>query len=792
MKRWNKSLLSVFLSLSLLAALAAASAPAAHAQAVQTLDIALTNQVDFYGNRDILQQYACKDGKTAKLISGRQLYRYDVASDSFEPEFTFPAQESINSSAGQVGTVSVYNGVQSAYISEASGKLYYAYDKYRKFNKADGMAVEVVTYDLEQGRQLSEFTVPGVNLSAVGADDDGRVFLGVRNNFPNYSTADEAAILLLSAAGTQMGKLALANPADTFCGFADSGKFFYAESVYTLNENNRYSVSRNMRSGTRSGNTLTQDAAVVSKLQYYYNQPGKLTGGVFANYTTHLYDAATAQQTAYYPGTPSTEEDYYLRHNTANTFISGNLIYVLAGSRSVMCYNAADGSLAGSYVSDKDVYSFVGCGSGLLLLTKSGSTFDDDFIAFDSFQTTEPSVLNLNEQPAYQRTPAEIVQTFAASVPKDYDAPFFEESGSAEAPYAAFTLTEETKENFVRMESYYRWLEGLSGFAAAEDAVWDNAAKGAVLTEKNVRLTGALSHYPEQPEDMDEAFYKAGYQATSTSNIAYGFSTGQSSILRLLRGFLNDEGYTVPGHRNTIMTRNGDRAAVGFSDYGAVNTILYTGSPNPQGASVIGNNQPAYAWPTPGCFPAEEISTTAVWSINLNTDIAGLSATPCTVKITDLQSGEEYIRDSNETGLYSSTGWGRFISFRPPTAASYSGKSYRVEVFNLADSNGLPLTLTYTVSFFSYGDEVEIDGVLCTADDKGVLTCTDESVLLGDADGDGRVNVSDVTEIRRYLGEYIDLPLRQKFAADVTGDGKVNVDDATKLQRYLAEYLTAL
>ena len=781
------------LSLTLMVTLTALSAPVASASASTTINIALSNQVDFYGNRDILQQYACKNGKTAKLLTGRRLYRYDVVSDTFELEYTFPEHESINSSAGQTGTVSVYNGVQSAFISEVSGKLYYAYDKYQRFNKADGMAVEVMTYDLEAGRLLSSFTVPRVNLSAVGADDTGRVFLGVRNNFPNYNPqADSAAILLLSAKGWQAGKLVLQNPADTFCGFLNTGRFFYAESVYTLTDNNRYSVTRHMRSGTRSGYSMTVDENAVSNLQYYYNQPGKMINGVFANYTTHLYNADTGQRTAYFPGTPSAESDYYLHHNSANTVIAGDLIYVLAGKKTVICYHLSDNTFAGSYMSEKDVFSFVGCGNGLLLLTNSGSIFDDEYVSFDRFAMVETSVIDLNELPAYQRSKADIVQQFAQASPEDFDAPFFAETGSASAPYKEYVLSDETKENFVKLENFYRWLAGLTVFSNAEDVAWHNAAKGAVLTEKNVQLTGVLSHTPEKPDDMDDDFYQAGYEATSKSNIAYGFSFGQQSLYNLLRGFLNDEGFKIPGHRNTIMTRNGDRVAAGYSEYGAVNTILCTGSPNAQGTSEIGNDQPAYAWPSPGYFPVEEITATSVWSVNLNTDLAGLSAASYSVKITDLATGEEFIRDSADTGLYGSDAWGKYISFRPPTAASFSGKSYLVEVEHLTDSDGLPLMLTYTIHFFSYSDPVEIDGVLCTADRYGVLHNADESILLGDANSNGVVNVSDVTCVQRYLGEYIDLPLRGKFAADVDGDGKVTISDATKLQRYLAEFIKIL
>ncbi len=66
-----------------------------------------------------------------------------------------------------------------------------------------------------------------------------------------------------------------------------------------------------------------------------------------------------------------------------------------------------------------------------------------------------------------------------------------------------------------------------------------------------------------------------------------------------------------------------------------------------------------------------------------------------------------------------------------------------------------------------------------------------DSVLLGDANGDGYVNISDVTDIQRAVAEIDTLDDLRKKAADVNGDGVVTIDDATILQMYLAEFATA-
>ena len=60
--------------------------------------------------------------------------------------------------------------------------------------------------------------------------------------------------------------------------------------------------------------------------------------------------------------------------------------------------------------------------------------------------------------------------------------------------------------------------------------------------------------------------------------------------------------------------------------------------------------------------------------------------------------------------------------------------------------------------------------------------------VLGDTDGDGNVNIRDVTAIQRHIAELDMFTEEQLAAADTNGDGKVDITDATHLQMYLAEY----
>ena len=74
------------------------------------------------------------------------------------------------------------------------------------------------------------------------------------------------------------------------------------------------------------------------------------------------------------------------------------------------------------------------------------------------------------------------------------------------------------------------------------------------------------------------------------------------------------------------------------------------------------------------------------------------------------------------------------------------------------------------------------------ADDLKIICrfADEERVMLGDANGDGSVDIRDVTAIQRHASEYQNV--NSVKAADVDGNNAVDVQDATSIQRYLAEY----
>ena len=64
------------------------------------------------------------------------------------------------------------------------------------------------------------------------------------------------------------------------------------------------------------------------------------------------------------------------------------------------------------------------------------------------------------------------------------------------------------------------------------------------------------------------------------------------------------------------------------------------------------------------------------------------------------------------------------------------------------------------------------------------------NVMLGDVDGNGKVNIKDATDIQRAAAFIVTLSEAQLKAADVNNDGKSNVIDATAIQKFVANIET--
>ena len=124
---------------------------------------------------------------------------------------------------------------------------------------------------------------------------------------------------------------------------------------------------------------------------------------------------------------------------------------------------------------------------------------------------------------------------------------------------------------------------------------------------------------------------------------------------------------------------------------------------------------------------------------------------------------------------------GKVVSIKNPNDANDLGIGMVHQHFKLVQCFTVLENIILGVHEGSYAQEY--------AQNRGISYIVLETIKLGDANGDGYVNVNDVTAIQRHAAELELLEGINFHAADINGDGNVSVDDATELQRFLAEYV---
>lgn len=130
-----------------------------------------------------------------------------------------------------------------------------------------------------------------------------------------------------------------------------------------------------------------------------------------------------------------------------------------------------------------------------------------------------------------------------------------------------------------------------------------------------------------------------------------------------------------------------------------------------------------------------------------------------------------YIRNEEEEPMYltlSTTNW------NPPEASEYLKLGWNYTSWRMNPDEVLQITLTLSVSRYIHGISSFSFDILVAGSDR----------LLGDMDGNGKIDILDVKLVRLAYSGLIELP-----SADVNGDGEVNVLDLRLVQLALSGIL---
>lgn len=732
--------------------------------------------IDYTARTVFIRQYANETAGGIYFLRNRELSFLDLSTGQVNSVYTFPS---------------------SGYVYETDGMLYWS---------GNGT---IIVYDLNEQTEARTLELDGITSSSgIGVDAQGRIYLSVRVDGVYY-------INLYTADGELLDSTEMDGVIYEFSGFGVDGEFYYIgyynwvywgydHDMKTLFcgkvSDNKFDYIIDEYYFGRISNQCQlyyyeyQDCAAVLNGEYLTDKLGNvydISRGVgeisYILSVPHEYDEELTSDW-YDPSAIGTRMLYQEESSTLIAYASGNLIYE---------YDLTTGEQLRLYQTDHFVFNLLQYGDSIIAIEKENDTYYLEWFSTDDFYSMETVTVNLNETDTYASHTEEEVhrrweQGFITSDTQVYASDY------SLNPYREAIFSDEMQTGLLNYSNYMRWLGGLTPFASAEESVWDDAGKGAVL----LTALNEMTHSPSQPEDMDDAYYQSGYDACSNSNL---YSTGISSPQRamdLIVGWTDDTANVSNlqlGHRFTFLQRAGYQIAYGSAGYTLQTVEAYNNQFNTTGTiNGVDNNDYAYTWPGAGAFPTDAISTDALWSVNLNSDLIDLSNLSSTVTIEDLDTGEIYdVTDSLGSSAYYGFNdyfgyfYGECFYFSPPEASSYEGKEYKVTFSNLQLSNGQPAELVYTVSFFTpehnWGDwETDESGTIIQRVCEDCGETETGTYYKGDIDMDGNINVTDLMMCLHHVSGRTILSAQGQVNADIDGNGLINVSDLMRLLHYVS------
>jgi hypothetical protein len=255
------------------------------------------------------------------------------------------------------------------------------------------------------------------------------------------------------------------------------------------------------------------------------------------------------------------------------------------------------------------------------------------------------------------------------------------------APYEVGRISMNCLQAGLKYTQLYRFLSGVPFEKMTLDPVMvDRAQHGAVILKR----LGSLTHEPEQPKDMDDAFFKLAYAGCSQSNIFQG----SASLFDAVDGFMDDSdeaNVQAIGHRQWLLSPGLQKTGFGCCGPFVVQHVL-------SGGGARGFTFCAY--PAPGYYPIKMIHKNAAWSVHFGRDkvkIGGADSIAIHVTPLDEHFASSDAKDAEVVSVING-GVARWnvIVFRPKIDSLEPGKYY-VEIAGLRTPTGAAMPFSYMV-----------------------------------------------------------------------------------------------
>ena len=313
----------------------------------------------------------------------------------------------------------------------------------------------------------------------------------------------------------------------------------------------------------------------------------------------------------------------------------------------------------------------------------------------ETLSTTEQKTHTGSGNTSMAKLSQEEIRQLLRDNPLDLPKDLYDNAPSTSAPYAAGKVKDSALQATVNRLNALRRIAGIPA-VSLDAGLCQDARYGAVVMAAN----NQLSHFPSKPADMDQTFFKKGYDACS-SNIYMGHL-----LTCAVDGFMDDsDGGNIDhlGHRRWQL--NPFMGKIGFGcagNYCAEKVFDLIGA---------GGEFEYVSWPAFGNFPSDLFNNNQAWSVSLNPDVY---ASPSGVSVTLSGGGKSWTFQGRDytavsSGKYFNVNTDTYgslpcIIFRPDGVDSYS-ETYAVSISGLRYKAGGDASLEYTVDFFSLGEQ---------------------------------------------------------------------------------------
>lgn len=273
---------------------------------------------------------------------------------------------------------------------------------------------------------------------------------------------------------------------------------------------------------------------------------------------------------------------------------------------------------------------------------------------------------------------------------------------SDKAPLNAGSLKQGFLNDGVKSANFYRYLADLPDDLVLNNDLNSNAQYGAVLLSH----IGYLTHTPAKPKKVTNEFYKKGYEATASSNLAYG----ANSLNRAIDLYMDDtdsSNIDRVGHRRWIINPMLKKVGFGYSNEFSAMKVF-----DESRVDLQEIKWEYISWPGKGYMPIDYFSSTTAWSVSLNTEVYQTpKSSNVSVQIKNKQTKKTWKLNSKMnkytySGNYlnienSGFGSGPAIIFRPSLPKGLkAGETYEVTIYGLTKLDGSTAPIKYSVAFF--------------------------------------------------------------------------------------------